>query len=109
MGFTFEEAKALAVAKLKRDGRWFSAFEGHDYPNFSQEFVADSMAEFLISEIGTMLRWTVFRFPSQHGTPKSFRWRWMAWLHAQWVTYKHPELMCELQDKKTGAYRAYWI
>jgi hypothetical protein len=31
----------------------------------------------------------------------------MAWLYAQWVTHKHPELMCELQDNKTGAYRAY--
>jgi hypothetical protein len=50
------------------------------------------------------MRYTVYKFPSLYGTPKTFRFRFTAWLYAKAQLFK----VCELEDKKTGEYFAYW-
>lgn len=53
-----------------------------------------------------MKRYTLYSFPSYHGTPKSFRFKFVAALYA--LLFR-AGMLSELKDNKTGEYKAYWI
>lgn len=51
-----------------------------------------------------MKRYTLYVFPSFHGSPRHFRFKWQARIAAALSV----GMLCELQDNKTGKYYPYW-
>jgi len=53
-------------------------------------------------------RWTVYTFPAAYGSPRSFRFKFVAWLYAI-DRAVIGGCVCELKDNRTGEYLAYWV
>jgi hypothetical protein len=51
-------------------------------------------------------RYTLYTFPSLHGSPRNFRFKFAAWLAACFAPFG---TVCELRDNQTGEYLAYWV
>ena len=54
-------------------------------------------------------RWRVYKFPSLYGTPIDFKWKWQAIRYAFIKSIFTRFYIFELEDLKTGEYKAYWI
>ncbi len=55
---------------------------------------------------GGEMRYTVYKFPSKHGTPRDFRWYWQALFYA---LFGSSEVVYELKDRKKDTYKSYWM
>ena len=59
---------------------------------------------------GKSKRYILYRFPSLNGSPKRFRWKWVAALYGYfWSFVNMGSVIFELKDLQTGEYLAYWI